>query len=37
MDQVAQFTVIAAVGDGALERRVHALTEQASRLSGIRL
>ena len=37
MDQVAQFTVIAAVGDGALERRIHALTEQAPRLSAIRL
>jgi hypothetical protein len=29
MDQVAQFTVIAAVGDRRLERRIRALAEQA--------
>jgi hypothetical protein len=37
MDQVAQLTVIATVGDGPLEGRIHALTEQAPRLSAIRL
>jgi len=33
MDQVAQFTVIAAVGDRRLERRVGALAEQAPALN----
>jgi hypothetical protein len=37
MDQVTQFAVIATVGDGPLERRIHALTKQAPRLSAIRL
>jgi hypothetical protein len=37
MDQVAQFTVIAAVGDRPLKRRIHALAEQAPRLPAIRL
>jgi hypothetical protein len=35
MDQVAQLTVIATVGDRPLEGRIHALTEQAPRLSAI--
>jgi hypothetical protein len=33
MDQVAQFTVIAAVGDRRLERRIGALAEQAAALN----
>lgn len=33
MDQVAQFTVIAAVGDRPLERRIGALAEQAPGLN----
>ena len=34
MDQVAQFTLIAAIGDCALKRRIGALTKQASRFPG---
>jgi hypothetical protein len=37
MDEVAQLTVIAAVGNRPFVRRIHALTEQAPRLSAIRL
>src|SRR5713101_882736 len=37
MDQVAQFTVIAAVGNRALERRIFTLAEQAPRFRTIRL
>ena len=37
MDQVAQFTVIAAVGNRPFVGRIHALTEQAPRLCAIRL
>jgi len=37
MDQVAQFTVIAAIGNGALERRIFTLAEQAPRFRAIRL
>ena len=33
MDQVAQFPVIATIGDRPLERRIRALAEQASRLN----
>src|SRR6266853_4096132 len=33
MDQVAQFTVIAAIGDRPLERRIRALAEKAPRLN----
>ncbi len=32
MDQVAQFGLIAAIGDGALKGRIDALAEQAARI-----
>jgi hypothetical protein len=37
MDPVAQFTVIAAVGDRRLERRIGALAEQAPALNFNRI
>jgi hypothetical protein len=37
MDQVAQPTVIAPISNRSLERRIHALTQQAPRLSAIRI